>query len=159
MQRKLKMITWKDILINLLLFLSLFLVISGLIDSKIVQGNMLLGLPCIIIPAAFYYFVHERIKGRKRVGELLRQSFTSENYVILAERPLTFRERLENVEFDFGPFINGVSINTIKYKSRMKRHFLVRNEKGHDFELIVSIIQTWTDKIKYSVDSKSRIRN
>ncbi len=114
----------------------------------------------VFIPIAFYFMIHKKNQDKIRVGDFLKKDFTTMNYTISSERPLTFKEKFENFELG-GPFIavNGIPINAIRYKNQMKRHFVVRNEKNHDFELIVEVVQTWRNRILYNISSTSRIRN
>ena len=45
----------------------------------------------------------------------------------------------------------------IQYKNYTKRYFKVINENGYEFELIVTVIQTWKDKFKYRIEDTIRI--
>ncbi len=153
------MTTYKDLFIYVLLWLGLFELTHYILELNIFGDNTLLSIPVVLTFIAVYIFFYKKLKNKKRVSLLLEKDFAAMNYTILAERPLSFKEQYENFEFDFGPTINGFSINGIRYKNRMKRHFTVRNENGYDFELIISIIQTWRNKFKYNIDSTSRIRN
>jgi hypothetical protein len=153
------MTTWKDIFIRLILFVGLYILANFLFNISFIGVNIFLSLPIVIILIITYCLIIKNLKDKKRLEEFLKADFAAINYTILLERPLTFKEQYENFEANFGPFINGVSIDVLRYKNQMKRHFVVRNEKEHDFELIVTIIQTWRNKLRYRIDNKSRIRN
>jgi hypothetical protein len=116
----------------------------------------------ILFLVSSYFLFRREFESSKKTSELLVKNFAEMNYAILSERPLTFKEKYESndaFQLSLGSYIGGVHIDKFRYKNKIKRHFIVRNEKNHDFELIVTIIQTWGDKIKYSIDSKSRIRD
>jgi len=153
------MTTWKDIFIRLILFIGLYVVAHFLLNISFIGNNIFLLLPTVITLMIAYSLIIKKLKDKKRSEEFLKADFAAINYTILSERPLTFKEQYENYEANFGPFLNGVSVDVLRYKNQMKRHFVVRNEKEHDFELIVTIIQTWRNKLRYKIDSKSRIRN
>jgi len=153
------MTTNKDILIRFLLLVALYELVYNIDQISFLQINIVLPILIVLIAVISYFFTLKSLKDKKRVSELIKQDLVEMNYTILSERPLTLKEQYENFEFDFGPFINGMSVNVLRYKSEIKRHFVVRNEKDHDFELIITIIQTWRNKFKFRIESSSRIRN
>jgi hypothetical protein len=150
------MTTWKEIIIQVLLLISFYI-----ISTNFIPDNLLFAFVFNAILVLAYVLILKKMKDAKRASEIFSTCFAEMNYTILSERPLTFKEQYANFEFNFGPSIriNGIYLNNLKYKNKMKRLFIVRNEKEHDFELIVTIMQTWRDKIKYSIDSTSRIRD
>ncbi len=153
------MITWKDIFLRALLAIGACIILSVIFGISFVQSNVLIWFLIIITIGAFYTITRKKVKDKSRISDLIKPDLAALNYTILSERPLTIKEEYENYELDFGPFVNGLSINRFRYKNQMKRLFVVRNEKGHDFELIITIIQTWRNKIRYRIESTSRIRN
>ena len=154
------MTTYKDIFIKLLLFILFYKLTYYTGEIAFLQNNALIQILLVVIIFSIYLVVLKKLNDRKRVSEYLKQSLTdAKNYIIISERPLTLKEQYQNFEFEFGATINGISLDFLRFKSRMKRHFVVRNEKEHDFELVVEIIQTWGDKIKYDIKHTSRIRN
>jgi hypothetical protein len=153
------MVTNKEKFIYALAFLGLYFILIYIGDLSFIQDRFLLIIPFAIAAVALYLVFHKKSKDQKRAGDYIKQDLAAMNYTILEERPLTIREQYENFEFDFGPFINGISVERLRYKNKMMRHFVVRNENGYDFELIITIIQTWRDKIKFRIESTSRIRN
>ncbi len=152
------MITNKEVLRNVLIIILLYTLLH-LVPQISLFHYYWSTTPLILILGIFYLIIYKKLRNRKRISEYIKPGLAAMNYTILSERPLTLKEQYENYELDFGPFINGVSINVLMYKSQMKRHFVVKNEKDHDFELIISIIQTWRDKFKFRIESTSRIRN
>ena len=100
------------------------------------------------------------MKDDVRSDEFIRNELAAMNYSIISERPLTIKEQWESYELDFGyNYLSGINTNSIRYKNKMLRHFEVKNEKEHTFELIITIVQTWGDKIIYKINSTTRIRN
>jgi len=140
------------------MYAAFYLLVRCLWSIKTVENSFALIILSMVIPFLLFCVAYTWLKRKKRVSEFLQQSFASENYTILAERPLTFSESFENLPIEVGIYSN-IPIGALRYKSRLKRHFIVRNEKNHDFELIVSVVQTWGDDFKYHIDSKSRIRD
>jgi hypothetical protein len=88
--------------------------------------------------------------------EYIKPDLIAMNYTILSDRPLTAREKYENFEFEPDMFRSTI---LKEYIWQIKRLFIVRNEKGHDFEIVTTIVQTWRGKIRYRIDNTSRIRN
>lgn len=153
------MTSYKDLLFRLLLLMGAYFLTSYLTDNNFLSANTPWTLPVFFIPFVLYLVIRKRLRGKIVTSDALEHEFNSLNYQVLLERPLTLKEQYENFEFEFGLFINGISLGRLQYKARMQRYFKVRNEKDHDFELIVTITQTWRDKIKYRIESTSRIRN
>ena len=153
------MTTFHDLLVRFSLFVvaaivGLTVVLSGLI------GNIFLGFIVGWLIIAAYLFVLKTFKDTKRISVALKEELAKLNYTILEERPLTIREQYENYELDLGfNYLDGISTNSWLYKAKMLRHLKVVNEKDHYFELIVTVVQTWRDKIIYKINSTTRIRD
>lgn len=45
----------------------------------------------VFIPIAFYFMIHKKNQDKIRVGDFLKKDFTTMNYTISSERPLTFK--------------------------------------------------------------------
>jgi len=153
------MTTWRDIFIRFLLFAALYELLVNLYRISFLRSNILLNSLVSIILVASYLLIIKNLKDKKRVSELIKQDLAALNYTILSERPLTLREQYENFDMKVSIFFNGMSLDPLRYKNRMKRFFVVRNEKVHDFELIITIIQTWRNKFSFRIESTSRIRS
>ena len=153
------MTTWKDVFINILIFGGWYLSILLIGRAGLINNDFVLAVVAVFSCWVIYFTIYKKLQNRRRTGIFLEKDFAALNYRIVYERPLTFKEQYENFEFDFGPFIDGILIRRLRCKSGIKRHFVVRNENDYDFELIVTITQTWTEKLRYRIDSTSRIRN
>jgi hypothetical protein len=127
------MTTWKDIFSNLLMFAVVYILSMLLVSIKFINDNFFTSFPLLITPLVVYCIIYIKLKNKKRSGSYLKHDFALMNYTIISERPLTIKEQHENFEFEFGPFINGVSVNVFLYKTRMKTHFVIKNENGYDF--------------------------
>lgn len=148
-----------DRLIYFSLFFSIFLFELLNSTSFIFENNSVYPTILIFILFIVVIYFYKKLKDKKRVGEFLKKDLTDLGYEIIAERPPTFKDRYENYEIKFGPYINGIPLDNFRYKAQFKRHFFVKTEKGNYFELIISIIQTWRNKIKFRIDDTTRIRN
>jgi len=124
------MTTWKEITIRALILISLYI-----ISANFSPNNWFLALVFNAVLVIAYVLILKKMRDAKRAGEFLSASFAAMNYNILSERPLTLKEQYENFEFNFEPSfrINGIYLNNLRYKNKMKRHFIVRNEKEHEF--------------------------
>jgi len=129
-------------------------------ETGLFENHFLWSLLLLIAQIALSFSILIKIRNNKTVIEILKPDFASQNYTIISERPLTFKESYNNYELDFGlNYLSGTTTNSLLYRSKMVRYVVVKNEKDHYFELIVSIVHTWRNKYLYRILSKSRIRD
>lgn len=143
----------------LLLPFTILAVVIILGETDSFEGNLLYTILLLLIPITVCVGILFSLKNDKTVIEILKNDFARQNYTIITERPLTLKETYENYELNFGfNYLSGTTTNSLLYRSKMVRYIVVKNEKDHYFELIVSIVHTWFNKYEYRILSKSRIR-
>jgi hypothetical protein len=150
------MTTWKDLFIRFLLFIGVAIVSLIFIASN----NFAVMVPVALLMIFSYQLILKKLKDKKRISSLIKNDLAAMNYTIISERPLTIKEQYENYEWDLGfNYLEGISTSSWLYKAKMLRHFVVRNEKEHEFELIITIVQTWRNKFIFKINSTSRLRD
>lgn len=154
------MTTYRDLFIRFLLFIACWSSGLFLMGLDGIQKTIPLSFPAIILPIFGYFILLKILKDKKRSGTLLENDLANLGYSIISERPLTIKEQYENYEMDFGfNYLEGINTNSLLYKAKMLRHFLVKNENNYEFELIITVVQTWRDKIIYKIISTKRVRD
>jgi hypothetical protein len=107
----------------------------------------------------FFYIIKKGVKDSEPLTDKLAAALAKENYTIISERPMTLWEDYQYHDPQNGGFIYRRSFDRLQYKSIKLRHFVVKNEKEHYFELFVRIFKTWDNEMTYEIVRKVRIRD
>ncbi|OOQ59246.1 hypothetical protein [Mucilaginibacter pedocola] len=102
--------------------------------------------------------IYHRLKPTVWFREHLAFEFKKTlQYTILEERLLTAKEAWDAFEPLDIPFDS--SFPALAHKNFGHRYFRVEDPNGYQFELVVTVIQTWHNKFRYRIESTSRIRD
>ena len=139
------MISFRDILPNLIIF------VSWLLSTFIC---ILIGYPILLIPIfIFIFFFHIRHKTKYKVLPLVNDQFLKMGYTIVSERMVKIKEL--TIKLTFEPTVGNVPISRLKYFRGFNRIFLGKNSNGKNVKINAVVSQRWNGNYEIKILKES----